>query len=226
MAYGQNIVPSAGSGRNIAPTRNVGQTSAGAARNYGQYKPAIQNLVPSTRISAAGAYSYYGAGYSPVFAHGDGGVVPQVSPAIDTPSVQAQGTANEPASRQEKRVPLRFDQLWSAHQNPLLIWPKASEWQKQFIPTAPDRWPGPAALLPRLWDTNMGALGGVAQRGFHQDQSRKNGLFHLNPLWALRQLASARAVQQNLNRMAGAVAVPGVFVPTSPANFHRGRGSY
>lgn len=169
--------------------------------------------------TAAGRVPYTNAGYAPVFI-GNNGVpyylphIPARSPALDSPSIVAPGTG------------LRFDQLWSAHQNRVVLQPSSQFALALSGGNAPTRWPGNRVAIPRTFDPNMGALGGTRQRGFWQDQNRKTGLLHLNPLWALRTLNSVRTVTPKLNRMNAASGVPGVFLPTSASNFYHGRASY
>lgn len=95
----------------------------------------------------------------------------------------------------------------------------------RFTPQGISRWPGPPAGLPRQFNYSLGALAGARQKGWDQ----QNTTARLSPAWPyanLRQYKSLRATAQKVNRGAGAVAVPSVFVPTSPTNFFGSWANY
>lgn len=152
---------------------------------------------------------FFKGGYAPLTLGARFRGNPRISPALDAP---------EPV---DPRTGLRLDQQRAAHQPVVTFHQGAHNGPfREYQTTAPSRWPGPIAYLPRQFAPNLGALSGMQQWGFHQDRGRFGVFPHLYPHPELRQYHSAATVTARYNRVAGQMAVPGVFVPTSPANFY------
>jgi hypothetical protein len=66
----------------------------------------------------------------------------------------------------------------------------------------------------------LGALGGLREWGWHQDRGRFGVFPHVYPHPELRQYHATSTTTLRYNRVAGQLGVPGVYVPTSAANFY------